>query len=135
MNPIIEQEIMVLWGDYDVYSVDQKLASFERLKNAIHTEDIPQLIEFLKSKRSDFWVRELLSEPICEIGGAIYLNDLFDAFALNEQDGHDNDSFSHFLIELAQSDPRGCRQNIVKLLQNPEYKHARIAEWLLTFCT
>lgn len=134
MNPIIEQEIKILWADFDVYDVDQKLASFERLKNAAKEEDLSRLIELLKSEKSDFWVRELLSEPICELGGTKYLDDLFDALELNKQEGHDNDLFLHFLTELAETDTEGCRQSLMNLLQNPEFKHKEAAEWLLSFC-
>ena len=134
MNQIIEQEMKVLWADFDVYDVDQKLASFERLKSAAKEEDLPRLIELLKSEKNDFWVRELLSEPICDLGGAKYLDDLFDALELNKQEGHDNDLFLHFLTEVAETDTEDCRQSLMNLLQIPEYKHKRMAEWLLTFC-
>ena len=134
MNPVIEQEMKVLWSDFDVYDVDQKLASFERLKSAAKEEDLPRLIELLKSEKSDFWVRELLSEPICDLGGTKYLVDLFDALELNKQEGNDNDTFHHFLTEIAWSDPEGCRQSLMTLLKNPEFKHKETAEWLLLFC-
>ena len=134
MNPIIEQEINVLWGDYDVYSVDQKLASFERLKDAAKEEDLPQLIELLKSDKNNFWTRELLAEPICYLGGTTYLVDLFDALELNKQEGHDNDSFLHFLTEIAASVPEGCRQSLMSLLQESNFRYKKVAEWLLTFC-
>jgi len=134
MNLIIEEEMKILWSDFDIYDVDQKLASFERLKSAVKEEDLPQLIELLKSEKSDFWVRELLSEPICELGGTTYLNDLFEALALNEQDGHDNDGFRYFLMEIALLNPQGCHQSLVDLLQNPEFKYKEKAQWLLSFC-
>ena len=134
MNPIIEKEINILWEDYEIYNVDQKLAAFDRLKKAAKEEDLPQLIELLKSEKNDFWTRELLAEPICYLGGIKYLVDLFDALELNKQEGHDNDSFLHFLTEIAASVPEGCRQSLMSLLQESNFRYKKVAEWLLTFC-
>jgi hypothetical protein len=70
MNEIIAKELEILWSNFSNYDVEQKLESFERLKNSVTKDDLPQLISALKSEKSDFWIRELLSEPISELGGS-----------------------------------------------------------------
>jgi len=134
MNQIIEREMEILWSDFKNYDVDQKLESFKRLKNSATLDDLPRLVELLTSDKNDFWVRELLSEPISDLGGTTYLLELFDALELNEQDGHDNDGFNHSLIEIAWSDPEGCQKKLNILLAEPNFRHREVAEWLLTFC-
>lgn len=134
MNNIIHNEMEILWSSFDQYNLDEKLIAFERLKAAATKNNLPLLVEFLKSNRNDFWTRELLSEPISELGGIEYLSELFDALALNEHEGHDNDGFNHFLMELAWSDPSGCQTAINELLSKQGFKHREAAEWLLGFC-
>ena len=134
MNPIIEKEMEILWSDFDSYDVDQKLAAFERLKDSASEEDLPRLVELLKSERNDFWVRELLSEPISDLGETTYLVDLFEAHELNQKEGYDNDSLNHFLTEIAWSDPQGCKAKLSELLAKKNFRHKEVAEWLLTFC-
>ena len=134
MNLIIEKELEVLWADFNDYNVEQKLESFERLKNAATKDDLPQLISALKSKKNDFWTRELLSEPISELGGYEYLPELFNALQKNFDEGHDNDSFCHFLKEIAYTEPDLCKQKLLKLIDSSDFKHKNHAEWLLEFC-
>ena len=134
MNQVIEDEMKILWSDFEEYDVDQKLQAFERLKKSTTEEDLPRLVELLKSENNDFWVRELLSEPISDLGGTKYLPELFDALNLNEQEGHDNDGLNHFLTEIAWSDPEGCKEKFSSLLALPAFRHREAAEWLLTFC-
>lgn len=134
MNKIIEEEMEILWSSFDENDVDPKLAAFYRLKASCSEKDIPRLVELLKSEKNDFWVRELLSEPICDLGGSQYLPELFEALALNAQEGHDNDGFHHFLTEVAESEPQKCKNKLNELLSEPEYIHRDKAEWLLSFC-
>ncbi|MFV7666713.1 hypothetical protein [Shewanella sp. BJSY2023SW005] len=134
MNQVIEDEMEILWSDFEDYDVDQKLEAFERLKASVTEGDLPRLVELLKSERNDFWVRELLSDPISDLGGTKYLLELFDALELNEREGHDNDGFNHCLTEIAWSDPKGCKKELASLLAQPNFRHREVAEWLLTFC-
>ncbi len=134
MNEVIEKELEILWSDFNANDVEQKLEAFERLKNAATKEDLPQLITALKSEKSDFWIRELLSEPISEFGGSEYLPELFDALQKNFDEGHDNDGFCHFLTEIAHSEPDLCKQKLLKLIDSSDFKHKDHAEWLLEFC-
>ena len=134
MNKIIEKEMQVLWSDFENCDVEQKLAAFERLKAVCTEKDLPQLVELLNSDKNDFWVRELLSEPISDLGGSEYLPELFDALELNKIEGHDSDSFHHFLTEIAWAEPELCKNKLQELLAQAEFRHKELAEWLLTFC-
>ncbi len=134
MNPIIEKELEILWSDFNDYDVEEKLESFERMKNSATKDDLPQLISALKSEKNDFWIRELLSEPISELGGSEYLSELFEALQKNFNEGHDNDGFCFFLTELAESEPELCKKQLLELIDSPSFKHKNHAEWLLEFC-
>lgn len=134
MNETIENELEILWSDFNDYDVEDKLEAFEKLKNSASKNDLPELISALKSEKSDFWIRELLSEPISELGGSEYLPELFEALQKNYDDGHDNDSFCFFLVEMAESEPKLCRANLLKLLDLPNFKYKDHAKGLLEFC-
>ncbi len=134
MNEAIAKEFEFLWSDFDDYDVEQKLESFERLRNSATKDDLPQLISALKSEKNDFWIRELLSEPISKLGGSEYFPELFEALQKNYDEGHDNDGFCFFLTELANSEPELCKKNLLKLIDSPEFKFRNHAEWLLEFC-
>jgi hypothetical protein len=134
MNPVIEKELEILWSDFNDYDVEEKLESFERLKNSATRDDLPQLVSVLESEKTDFWIRELLSEPILELGGSDYLPELFEALQKNYDDGHDNDSFCFFLTELAESKPELCKKKLLELINSPTFEHKDRAKWLLEFC-
>jgi hypothetical protein len=134
MNPIIEKELGILWSDFKDYDVQEKLETFEKLKNSATREDLPRLISALKSEKNDFWIRELLSELISEIGGSEYLLELFEALQKNYNEGHDNDSFCFFLTELADSEPESCRKKLLELIDSPNFEYKNHAIWLLEFC-
>ena len=134
MNTEILKEMDILWSSFDDFDVDQKLEAFERLKEAATIDDLPQLLELLKSDRNDFWTRELLSEPICELGGSLCLIPLFDALQINESEGHDNDGFCHHLTEVAWSEPEKCKQKLLSILKENDAKYKETVEWLLEFC-
>jgi hypothetical protein len=134
MNTAIVEELEILWSDFEENDVDTKLEAFERLKAIAKKEDLPQLLDALKSERNDFWVRELLSEPISDLGGSKYLPELFDALQKNYDEGHDNDGFNHFLTEIAWAEPEACKEKLEQLLANEDFQHREAAEWLLEFC-
>ncbi len=134
MNQAIAKELEILWSEIGENNVDSKLRAFERLKTASTKKDLPQLVEALKSEKNDFWMRELLSDPISDLGGVDYLPELFDALQKNYDDGHDNDGFHHHLMEIAWSEPAKCKQILSGLLATEEFNHREIAQWLLEFC-
>jgi hypothetical protein len=135
MNEVIAKELEILWSDFDENDVEQKLEAFERLKNSACKDDLPQLIAALGTEKNDFWIRELLSEPISELGGSEYLPELFEALQKNYEEGHDNDGFCFFLTELAESKPKLCKEKLFELIDSPNFEYKNHAEWLLEFCT
>jgi len=134
MNKVIEKELEILWSDFDENDVEDKLEAFEKLKNAATKDDLPQLVSALKSEKNDFWTRELLSQPICELGGSDYLPELFDALQKNYNEGHDNDGFNFYLTEIASLEPQLCKKKLLELIAAPYFKYKNRAEWLLQFC-
>jgi hypothetical protein len=130
----IPQFMEIMWSSFDEFNVEQKLEAFDELKLSIKKDDLPQLLEMLASAKNDFWVRELLSEPICELGGTDCLPELFAALALNESEGHDNDGFCHFLTELAASEPDKCKVQLKNLASLDNDKYKEYSEWLLEYC-
>jgi len=134
MNNAILKEMEILWSSFEKFDVDQKLEAFQRLKESATKEDLPVLLDFLRSERNDFWIRELLAEPICDLGGSQCLPELFDAYDLNEEDGHDNDGFNAYLIDLAFSEPENCKAKLLELLSHQNFKHKDIAIWLIGYC-
>lgn len=135
MNSLIERELSILWSDNNQEDdVDRILSAFHRLNAAATQDDLPQLVEAIRSEKSDFWIRELLSEPISRLGGVEYLDELFDALALNYADGHDNDGFCHHLTEIAHFEPERCREKLEVLIKTPDFRYIEHAKWLLEFC-
>jgi hypothetical protein len=63
----------------DENDIDEQLDAFKRLKAMAKTNDLAQLIGAINSERNNFWTRELLSDPISDLGGLEYLTALFDA--------------------------------------------------------
>lgn len=134
VDNVIENALNILWADFDEYDVDAKLRAFEQIRLSATEADLPQLVLALQSELSDFWVRELLSEPISQIGQAKYLSELLEALNKNYDAGHDNDSLCHLLIELAESEPEKCKEQLLTMLSDENFKFQSDAEWLLTFC-
>ncbi len=124
----------ILWADFGEYDENAKLAAFERLKNIATENDLPKLVSLLKSEKNNFWTRELLSEPISDLGGTNYLPELFEAHKMNQNEGHDNDTLNHFLTEIAYFDLEGCKAGLQNMLNDSSFKHREMAEWLLAFC-
>jgi hypothetical protein len=123
-------ELQDVDGDIDINGV---LDAFYRLNAVASREDLPLLLHAMRSPRNNFWTRELLSEPIARLGGSAVLEPLFVAFAANVEEGHDNDGFAAFLIQIAETDPEGCIAECNRLLALPSFQHGDLAKWLLTF--
>jgi len=135
---MIAQEIEAIFtgqdvGDGDV-DVDGVLEAFERLKSIATEADLPSLVAAIQSPRNNFWTRELLAEPICQLGGSDYLEPLLEAAQLGLDEGHDNDGFDTHLTEIAYAEPEKCRAKLEGLLARPDFKHREAAKWLLEFC-
>ena len=134
MNTELETSLNEMWSSAAAQNVEQTLEAFDRVKQASTRADLPTLLNYMRSDTSDFWLRELLSEPICHFGGCEVLPELFDALQKGFDEGHDNDGFCHRLMEIAWEHPVACKQRLLALLSMPDYKHRQSAEWLLEFC-
>jgi hypothetical protein len=64
MNEVIAKELEILWSDFDVNHVEQNLEAFGRLKIVATKEDLPQLLEALKSDKNPFWMRAIFRTNI-----------------------------------------------------------------------
>ena len=114
--------------------VDTQLSEFEQLKASVTENDLPLLLQTIKSETCGFWVRELLSEPIIDLAGAKALPELFVALQKNYEEGHDNDSFAAFLMDLAESDPIGVKKQLVKMGKTASPSELKDINWLLEHC-
>jgi hypothetical protein len=133
----IEEEIEAVFAGQDVdgdVDVDGVIAAFERLKALATKADLLKLVAAIQSPRNNFWTRELLSEPICRLGGSDYLEPLFEALQLGFDEGHDNDGFQAHVIDIAKTEPKKTRSKLKELMGQKKYAHKDLAKWLLEFC-
>ena len=133
MTPV-SKFLTVMAQSFDNSDIDTKLAAFEELKERVSESDLPELMGAIRSVDIDFWTRELLAEPVADLGGAEALPTLLAAYQQNFDAGHDNDTFSHILTELAWLDPEGSRTVLANLIQADDENTRNHAGWLLDFC-
>lgn len=114
--------------------VEAQLEAFKKLNASVTVSDLPVLLKAIKSETSNFWVRELLSEPIINLAGAKALPELMAALQKNFEEGHDNDGFLLFLTELAEEDPTGVRAALEKLAKTATKVELENINWLLEYC-
>ncbi len=134
---MIIEELNAIFAGQDVngeVDVDGVLAAFDRLMERATVEDVPELIAAIQSPKNNFWTRELLSEPICQLDGPNHLEILFAAAQLGLDEGHDNDLFHFNLSEMAESEPDKCRKKLKELTARDDFRHQVAAEWLLEYC-
>jgi len=131
MTSSLADQLEKLWSETDVEAM---IEAQEQLKSIATKEDLPALVDALKSDRNDFWTRELLAEPIAYLGGVNYLPELFDALEKNYSDGHDSDTLVHLITEIASLNPDACRAKLQDLKGASESAHNKYADWLLDFC-
>jgi len=134
MKQAIQKELAAIWRGKDGSEIDETLAALGRLRAVATREDLPALLQALASAENNFWTRELLAEPVADLGGAEHIEELFDALRKNFADGHDNDGLQHFLVEVAESDPARCRYELKRLLADERSPHHEHARWLLEHC-
>lgn len=115
--------------------VEARLEAFKKLDSQVTETDAPILLAALESETSDFWIRELLAEPIIRLSGVKALPKLMTALRRNFEEGHDNDGFALSLIELAESDPDHVREQLHSLAANAGKAELKDIEWLLEYCS
>jgi len=116
-----------LWSGANTDSVFE---AQQELISIATKEDLPELVDALRSERNNFWTRELLAEPIAYLGGSDILGELFDAKDKNYNEGHDNDSLNFFLTEIAAAERTACRAKLESLIESPDFPHRNCARWL-----
>jgi len=131
----IESLLKVMFEGLANNDVDAVLGSFDELKHTCTIADLPALVSAMQSEQSDFWLRELLSGPITELGGCDCLPVLFNALSKGEVEGHDNDLFCSHLTAMAAADPIACREKLASMMAVPDYRHLEMTQWLLGYCT
>jgi len=114
--------------------VDKQIVAFNILNETVSDKDLSILLEAIKSESSNFFVREILSEPIIRLGGVKVLPELLTAFQKNFDEGHDNDSFQLFLTELAEEHPNNVKRILKELSKNATKPEMENIEWLLEYC-
>jgi HEAT repeat protein len=128
-----EQEwVMLLASLRNAQDVDGRVAAAERMHKGASAEDIPQLKAMLAEP--DFFIREAAAWPLSELAGPSVLADLLAAYQRGLDEGHDNDSFSAALIELAAAHRAETRIVLDRLVQSGNAATRANAEWLLEFC-
>jgi hypothetical protein len=130
MPSSLAPHLETIWSKTDV---DTVLKAHERLISIATKEDLPELIDALRSDRNDFWTRELISEPVAYLGSVDYLPELFEALEKNSADGHDSDTLVHLLTEIASRNPDACMAKL-EAIKDSEPAHSRYTDWLLEFC-
>lgn len=114
--------------------IDAQYEAFQRLKSSVTAQDLPVLLQALKSNTSNFAVRELLAEPIIDLAGVKALPELMAAFRKNFEEGHDNDTFQALLIDLVEADREGARVALRTLAEQASKDELEDIDWLLEFC-
>ncbi len=134
---MIAEELKEIFAGQDVegnVDVDGVLAAFDRLVKRATVDDVPELIAAIQSPENNFWTRELLSGPICQLDGPNHLEILFAAAQQGLDEGHDNDLFHFNLSEMAELESDKCRKKLKELLVQNNFRHREAAEWLLEYC-
>lgn len=131
MPSSLQSDLEILWSEANI---DAVLEAQQRLIAIATKEDLPELVEALRSERNNFWTRELLAEPVACLGGPDVLLELIDAKDKNHKEGHDNDSLNFLLTEIADAEPAACKAKLESLMESPDFPHRNYAKWLLEFC-
>lgn len=129
MKPEVFSSIVAALHEKDV---DTCVEAAGRLHKESEIEDIPKLLALLKS--TDFFVREAAAWPLVELAGTRHLHELFIAYQLGFDEGHDNDGFSAALLEIPALYPQEARHVLEQISETHQEPLRGHAAWLLEFC-
>jgi HEAT repeat protein len=118
--------------DLHAADVDRAVAAAQRLQAACTLEDVPRLVDLLKD--DSFFVREAAGWPLSDLGATAALPDLLEALHRGFEDGHDNDSLSAALADLAEMHPEAAAVVLHQVLESSQFHLHEHAKWLLEFC-
>jgi HEAT repeat protein len=96
------------------------------------SEDIPKLVGLLGDE--SFFVREAAAWPLSDLGATSALPQLLEALHRGVHEGHDNDSLTAALADLAQTHPDAARDELNRVIAGGPPHLSEHAGWLLEFC-
>ncbi len=129
MNAAAWSEIVAALQSRDV---DTCVAAAARLHKDSTSEDVPALLELLKT--GDSFEREAAAWPLAEISGATHLCELLSAYQKGFEEGHDNDGFTAALLEIPALFPSDAWSELTKLASSANDPIRAHCLWLLEFC-
>jgi HEAT repeat protein len=109
--------------------VETAVNAAEALGTQASLEDVPRLLTLLL--HNDFFVREAAAWPLCHLAGPLVLKELFAAYQLGFEQGHDNDGFSAALLDM---DLGKAKAPLLALLDSGDAIEKSHAGWLIEFC-
>jgi HEAT repeat protein len=109
--------------------VDTAVDAAERLDVRASVEDVPRLLTLLRHE--DFFIREAAAWPLCHLVGPLVLRELFTAYQLGFEQGHDNDGFTAALLDMDLAKAKKPLHALLEIGNEIEKSHAA---WLLEFC-
>lgn len=112
---------------------DIAVAAAERLHAEATPDDVPKLLGLLQTGR-DFFVREAAAWPLAELSGPSVLRELFLAYQLGFDEGHDNDGFTAALLEIPALYPADTKPALERLAATESGPVREHAQWLMEFC-
>ena len=119
-------EIVQALGASDV---DTAVDAAERLDARASVDDVPRLLTLLRHE--DFFIREAAAWPLCHLAGPLVLKELFAAYQLGFDQGHDNDGFTAALLDMDLAKATKPLGTLLDIGDEIERSHAA---WLLEFC-
>jgi len=113
--------------------VEAAVAAAARLHAEATAEDLPRLLDLLKTGR-DFFIREAAAWPLVELAGPAVLREVFAAYQLGFDEGHDNDGFTAALLEIPALHPVETKPALENLVTHEAGATLEHAQWLMEFC-
>jgi hypothetical protein len=93
-----------------------------------HINDLYKLME-----SDNFYVREVIADPLARLEGVRALPILFQALQRGEQQGHDNDGLTNTMIGLFESNKDVVAPMLIDMTQSPLASLRADAAWALGF--
>ncbi len=104
----------------------------ERLRGEATVEDVPKLLELLRSNNGH--LRDLAVMPLVELAGPRVLPELFEALRRDMDEGRSEGSFCGALMHLPELFPDETRAVLLHLRTSGSESMRENSEWLLEFC-
>ncbi|MFC4994836.1 hypothetical protein [Rubritalea tangerina] len=134
MPASIQHLLNDLWKGRFGDSVDATLQVYEELNSIITKEHINLLRSFLDQDDIGFWMRELITATLLEIGGSEYIPLGLEMLHQNSLEGHDSDSLEQSLVGVAEEDKSSSKALLEHVLNGSSSHLHEDAQWLLEYC-